>query len=53
LIAADTGRRPDRGIAATQGQPRQHRLSDAGNHAGIDVDDLEFLFGDTAERQAA
>jgi superfamily II DNA or RNA helicase len=53
LIAADTVE--DRIV-----ELQQHKadlaniaLSEAGDHIGIDIDDLDFLFGDTSERRAA
>ncbi len=53
LIAADTVE--DRIVELQQHKANLANiaLSNEGNHTGIDVDDLEFLFGDTAERQAA
>jgi superfamily II DNA or RNA helicase len=53
LIAADTVE--DRIVELQQHKANLANiaLSDEGNQTGIDVDDLAFLFGDTAERRAA
>jgi SNF2 family DNA or RNA helicase len=53
LIAADTVE--DRVVELQQHKANLANiaLSEAGDHIGIDIDDLEFLFGDTGERRAA
>jgi superfamily II DNA or RNA helicase len=53
LIAADTVE--DRIVELQQHKANLANiaLSEAGDHLGIGTDDLEFLFGDTSERQAA
>ena len=53
LIAADTVE--DRIVELQQQKANLATiaLSDEDNHTGIDIGDLEFLFGDTAERRAA
>jgi len=53
LIAADTVE--DRVVELQQHKANLANiaLSEAGDHVGIDIDDLEFLFGDTGERRAA
>jgi ERCC4-related helicase len=53
LIAADTVEDRIVELQLRKADLANIALSDAGDHTGIDVDDLEFLFGDTAERQAA
>ena len=53
LIAADTVE--DRIVELQQHKANLANiaLSEAGDHIGIDIDDLEFLFRDTSERRAA
>jgi SNF2 family DNA or RNA helicase len=53
LIAADTVE--DRIVELQQHKANLANiaLSDEGIHSGIDIDDLEFLFGDASERRAA
>ena len=53
LIAADTVE--DRVVELQQHKANLANIapSEAGDHIGIDIDDLEFLFGDTGERRAA
>jgi len=53
LIAADTVE--DRIVELQQHKANLANiaLSDEGNHTGIDIGDLEFLFGDNAARRAA
>ena len=53
LIAADTVEDRIMELQQRKANLANIALSEAGDHIGIDIDDVEFLFGDTSERRAA